>query len=118
MPLDLFGPFGTDTTALSVSSVTGSAALTLPGATSDLSGASSGATRSSNIGGVSVRVYNATSVTVFIQFGDSTVAATTAKMPIPAGAVETIQIGRATTHVAGITASGTGTLYVTPGMGA
>ena len=114
MALDLFSPFGVDTTAVSVSSVTANGALNLPGTTSDLSGSS----RTANIGSVSVRVYNSTAVTVFVQFGDSTVAATTAKMPVPAGAIETFQIGRATTHVAGITASGTGTLYVTPGMGA
>src|SRR5262249_25769950 len=118
MSLDLFSPFGTDTTAVSVSGSNASGALNLPGATTDLSGASSGTTRSARIGGVSVRVYNATATTVFIQFGNSTVAATTSNMPIPAGAIETFQIGPGVTHIAGITSTGTGTLYATPGMGA
>lgn len=100
--MDIFTPYGLDTTAVSVSGTTASGALNLPTAPSNSS----------------VRVYNGTAVTVFVQFGNSAVAATTAKMPIPAGAVEVFQIGDATTYIAGITASGTGTLYATTGRGA
>ncbi len=114
MPLELFTPFGVDTTAVSVSASTASGALNLPSASTDLSSSS---TKKGNMGGVSVRVYNSTTAIVFIQFGDSTVTATTAKMPIPSGNTETFQIGPSVTHVAGITASVTGTLYCTTGVG-
>ena len=97
-----FTPYGSNTTAVSVSGTTASGALNLPSATM----------------GSTVRVYNGTSVVVFIQFGDSTVTATTANMPIPAGGVEVFAIGSAITYIAGITASGTGTLYATTGRGA
>ncbi len=100
MPMELFTPYGTDTTAVSVSGTTASGALNLPSSVPS-----------------SVRVYNSTAVTVFIQFGISTVTATTAKMPIPAGAVEVFEIGTGVTHIAGITAGTTGTLYATTGRG-
>lgn len=100
--MDIFSPYGLDTTAVSVSSVTASGALNLPTAPNN----------------PTVQVFNAATVTVFVQFGDSTVTSTTAKMPIPAGAVMVFQIGPSTTHIAGITTSGTGTLYATPGRGA
>ena len=100
--MDIFSPYGTDTTAVSVSGTTAAGALNLPTAPMPSS----------------VRVFNATSVTVFIQFGISTVTATTANMPIPAGGVEIFEIGPAVTYIAGITASGTGTLYATTGRGA
>lgn len=66
-----------------------------------------------------VRVYNAGSATVFIEFGDSTVtAATTSGMPIPAGAVEVLSIsGDAAPYVAVISTGVTGTIYFTPGDG-
>ena len=102
-----FEPLLSNTAALSVSSVTASAAITLP---------SEGGVAATP-GARTCRVFNATAVTVFIQFGDSTVVATTAKMPVPTGAVEVFSIGGAT-YIAGITASGTGTVYATPGYGA
>ena len=52
----------------------------------------------------------------FVAFGDSTITSTTARMPILPGTVETFYTGTMT-HVAHITASGTATLYVTPGEG-
>ena len=100
--MDIFTPFGTATTALSTSNSTASAALTLPTGPSQFS----------------VRVFNAMTVTGFIQFGGSTVTAATTNMPIPAGGVEVFQIGPGVTHAAAITASGSGTIYFTPGMGA
>ncbi len=66
-----------------------------------------------------VRLYNAGSVVVFVAFGDSTVtASTTANMPIAPGSVEAFTVSPTQTHVAGITASGSATLYATPGAGA
>jgi len=63
-----------------------------------------------------VRLYNAGSVAVFVNCGDVTVVATTASgLPVAPGSVEIL--GCQNTHVAGITASGTATLYVTPGTG-
>ena len=100
--MDIFTPYGLDTTAVSVSATTASGALNLPTAPMPSS----------------VRLHNATSVTVFVQFGGSTVEATTANMPLPAGAVEIFEIGGGATHIAAITASGTGTLYATTGRGA
>jgi len=117
MSLDLFSPYGTDTTLLAVTGTTVSGALNLPSASTDLSGASSGAARSFNASST-VRVYNAANVVVFVNFGISTVTATTSHMPIPPGVVETFQLSRIATHIAAITAGGTGNLYATPGMGA
>jgi hypothetical protein len=66
----------------------------------------------------SIRLHNSSEVTMFIAFGDSAVSATVAAgMPIPAGGVEVFDVPGGPTHVAAITASGTGTLYVTPGQG-
>lgn len=62
------------------------------------------------------RVYNSGAVAVFIECGDVTVVATTtASLPIAPGTVEVI--GCQKTYVAGITASGTATVYLTPGSG-
>lgn len=75
-------------------------------------------------GPVQVRVYNAGSVVVFIRQGsDTSVAATTtADTPVAPGSVEvfTFNIPSATNDglwVAGITASGAATLYLTVGTG-
>jgi len=63
-----------------------------------------------------VRIYNSsTTATVFVQCGNATVVATTtAGMPVAPGTVEIINCS---THLAGITASGTASLYLTPGSG-
>lgn len=63
-----------------------------------------------------VRVVNDGTVTAFIQFGDVTVVATLAKMPIRGGATETFTKG-SLEYVAAITASGTTNLYITCGEG-
>jgi hypothetical protein len=69
-------------------------------------------------GGMEVRLYNAGTETVFVNFGISTVEATTAAgMPVPSGAIEVHTVGPAVTHVAALTASGTATLYATSGRG-
>ncbi len=62
------------------------------------------------------RVYNAGTVVVFVQEGDSAVTTTTTTgVPLAPGAIEILTFGG--THVAGITASGTATVYFTPGDG-
>ena len=67
-------------------------------------------------GAPNVRLYNAGSVPVFVNCGDVTVVATTATgLPIAPGSVEVL--GCQSTHISGITASGTATLYATPGPG-
>lgn len=66
-----------------------------------------------------VRLYNAGSVIVFVNFGNSTVTAAVATgMPIAPGSVEAFAVDISQTHVAAIVLSGTLTLYATPGVGA
>ena len=67
-------------------------------------------------GAPNLRIYNSGTVPVFVQCGDVTATATaTTSMPIAPGTVEVI--GCQFQYLAGITASGTATLYVTPGTG-
>jgi hypothetical protein len=62
------------------------------------------------------RIYNAGAVAAFIVDGDVAVVATTATgLPIAPGAVEVLTLSG--THIAGITASGSATVYFTPGDG-
>lgn len=68
--------------------------------------------------GCQVRIHNAGAVTVFIRFGTSAITVTTSNgMPVPAGGVEVFTVAIDATHVAGITAAGSATLYATPGYG-
>jgi hypothetical protein len=69
------------------------------------------------VGGTqNLRIYNAGSTVVFIECGTATVVATiAASLPIAPGSVEILGCNQ--THIAGITSTGTGTLYVTPGTG-
>ena len=63
-----------------------------------------------------IRLYNAGTVAVFVNCGDVTVVATTAAgMPVAPGSVEVLGCGKG--YIAGIVASGTATLYLTPGAG-
>jgi hypothetical protein len=62
------------------------------------------------------RVYNAGSATVFLNFGVSDVTAATTNYPLPAGAIEVLDIGAAT-YAAAITSSGTATVYFICGLG-
>ncbi len=70
--------------------------------------------------GYSVRVYNSGTDTLFINFGTSSavVAALATSMPIPGSTVETFTLDNNITHVAGISAAGTPTVYFTSGGGA
>ncbi len=66
------------------------------------------------------RIFNAGAAIAFIEFGSSTITAAVATgIPIPSGAVEIYRppIGVAAPYLAGITASGTATVYATPGEG-
>jgi len=66
----------------------------------------------------SLRVSNASGVTVYLRFGDASVTATTAAgLDLLPGTVETLRVPAGATHLAGITASGTATVGVTPGQG-
>ena len=69
--------------------------------------------------GGTVRVFSAAgNPTIFIGFGTSAVTATlAASMPIAGGTIEVFEIPGAATYAAAITASGTGTIYFTPGRG-
>lgn len=61
----------------------------------------------------------AANATAFIRFGDSTVVATTTtSMPLLPGTVEVFTVPGTHTHMAVITATGTATVYATPGKGA
>ncbi len=64
------------------------------------------------------RVYNDLTEKVFIKFGTSSVTAAVTDLPIGPGATEAFEINPSPTHVACITASGSGTVYFTEGEGA
>lgn len=97
-----FRPVPGSTTSISATTTSARAALTSPPAATGL---------------VQVRVHNAGANPAFVIFGDSTVVATTAHMPIPAGAVEVFTIQGNETHAAAIMATGTSTAYFTMGEG-
>lgn len=65
--------------------------------------------------GKAVRIYNSGSVPVFLQVGNGAVTATTANMPLSAGATEVFGLNNNITHVAAITATGAATVYLTRG---
>lgn len=101
-----FAPFDIDTTSIAVTQSSGTTAITLPGADAAPPGA------------LNVRIYNAGSAVAYVRFGDSSITATTAKVPIPPGAVEIFAFGGCT-HIAAIADTGlTTTLKITPGRGA
>jgi len=90
-----------------------------PGSTVNLvSTGTSGAVALPKSSNQQVLVTNISSVLIFVEFGISTVAATTtASMPIPPTSSRIITIGPGATHVAAISAS-TATCYFTGGHGA
>lgn len=99
--MNAFTPTGA-TVAVSATTVTSNAALSAGNTTN----------------GFDLRVHNAGSALAFVAFGaSSAITATTASMPVPAGAVEVFSCGSQITHMAAITASGTATVYATPGQG-
>ena len=68
-----------------------------------------------------VRIENLGTATVWIDFGDVTIAATTiSSMPFAAGKTEVLRFANksgADLYVAGIAAASTGKVYFTPGTG-
>jgi len=67
-------------------------------------------------GSQAVRVYNAGTVPVFVACGTVIVVATVAAgLPIAPGSVEVLGCNQ--THIAGITSTGTATVYLTAGTG-
>jgi hypothetical protein len=67
--------------------------------------------------GLTALVYNTGAVTVYVAAGGSGVTASTTSTPVPPGSVYALTLG-SSTYVAGITASGSATLLVTPGTSA
>ena len=70
---------------------------------------------SSTTGLGEVRIYNSGTVPVFIKEGDVTVNAAVTDLPLAPGAIEVLSF--AGQYIAGITASGTATVYFTTGDG-
>jgi len=79
------------------------------------------AIKSRPTGAFQLRLHNALAGVVFYRVGDSTVQATSADVPLPAGAVEVITVKnndrRQDTHIAFVAASGTGSAYASTGVG-
>ena len=100
--IDVFTPIGA-TVNLAVTSGSASVARTLAG----------------HLGGAEVRLANTGTTLCFVEFGASTVTATTSgSIPILPGTAEVFGVSPLATHVAALTAAGTTTLYVTTGRGA
>ena len=83
---------------------------------------SSGSTRAALVGSGSVLMLtNVSTETAYIAWGDSSITATTSYFPLLPGTKEIVTLstegGTSTTHVAGITASGTATVIVHRGYG-
>lgn len=88
-----------------------------PGASATLSASNTTGRVALGGSGFQVLIYSAGSATTFIAFGDSTVTATTSGIAIPSGFNRIFTIPAGATHVAGITASSTATVYFTRGDG-
>ena len=99
--IDCFEPVGA-TVNLAVTSTSGRVARTLIGEPA-----------------TQVRLVNAGTVTVFVAFGGSAIDATVAAgIPLLPGTAEVFTLTTEQTNIAGITASGTATIYATAGRGA
>lgn len=97
MTIKTFAPSGLDTVQLAATASTGSVAID----------------RNSNV----VRVLNAGPNLAYICFGNGSISATTAKIPLPVGAAELFTKG-AQDHAAAICDTGnTATLFFTAGEG-
>lgn len=87
------------------------------GATVPLSASGTTANAALGTSSPSVWVCNPGTTLAYINFGDSTITATsTAGIPLPAGVCGVLSSG-GTTHIAAILASGTATITATPGTG-
>ncbi len=88
----------------------------MPGKSTSISASASTASAAVDNTAPQLRIYNAGAATVFIRWGIGAQTAVTTDMAIPAGVVEVFSKGAADT-VAAITASGSATVYLTPGVG-
>lgn len=91
--------------------------FSITGPTQTLSAAVGSSSVSLTAGLRCIRVYNSGANIVFIRIGGAGTTATVADVPVPPGGVEVFSIGNATV-IAGITATGTSSVYVTQGEGA
>lgn len=101
--INAFTPYSNNTVNLTATTSSGNVALP---------------TRSSIGGNETVDVYNSGLVDVFIEFGTTSAitASTATSMPIPPG-VKTLGCPSSITYIAGITASGSATVYFSLGKG-
>lgn len=96
---DPFKPRYQGNVTVSATGITGATALKYPGVTQ-------------------VRVYNAGTVVIFVEFGISTIEAAVATgYALAPGAIEVLSIDATATHIAAITAGTAATLYVHSGKG-
>lgn len=88
-----------------------------PGTTTTISASTTSANASIGSSGNVIRIYNSGTVPVFVRWGAGAQTATTSDLPLAPGGVEMFSKFNAD-NVAVITASGTASVYVTPGSGA
>lgn len=89
-----------------------------PGATTAVSASTSTASGALSGTGTSVRINNASGQRAFFKFGTSAVTAATTDTPMEAGVTEVfVRDPVAQTYIAVILATGSGTVYATPGEG-
>lgn len=86
----------------------------MAGTTATLAAGTSSASVAVDPGAATVRLHNAGPATVFVRWGG---AASLADLPLPPGIVEVLSRPPGATALAGVTASGAATLYVTSGEG-
>ena len=86
-----------------------------PASTATLSATTTSSRVAVGAGVREVAVWNSGSVTVFLNPGSSAVTAVaTTGMPVPAGGSGRLNV-EGHSHIAGITAAGSATVYITPG---
>lgn len=89
-----------------------------PGTTASLAVSAATASVQLTGSGANVEVQNTSTVNMFVKLGTSAVTAAVTDYPILPGQSKIISRDASTqTYVAAITASGSGTLYATPGEG-
>lgn len=89
-----------------------------PGTTASLAVSAATASVQLTGGGVNVEVQNTSTVNMFVKLGTASVTAAVTDYPVLPGQSKLISRDPNTqTYIAAITASGSGTLYATPGEG-
>lgn len=97
-----FTPFTSTPNVGTAATTTSTTALTLPSPTPRR---------------MQLRVFNNCATAPFIAWGTSGITAATTNMPLGPGSIELFTVPEGTTHVAQITASGTCSIYYSPGQG-